>query len=467
MSRTRTLFITLITLAIGSPALAAFSIGPPAVVYPTGVYPDDVVRVQAALDQGGTVILKAINVHGAPTSFNFGTGISITESGGVILNKDVNIVGEVARSHRTTILGGFLPITGVQPVKTSIQGIDFESPFWTAITIGASTGCVIVDNIFHNIRPVQVRVAAGRIITFAQAIGFSGYDASGVPAPDLISGNLVIAGNTIDGARAIFSNGIQLDSLSADVEITGNKISNVNDDTTETGSGILVIRAQTSVTILGNAIAPGPTTNFGADGIFVGGDQSARYLVLANSIQTQGPFADGIDMAGGAANGTTGTIGAKVFANSVVVNGPNAAGIFLYDLVSQSQITANLITGSGINAFGISTYGFETDTASENHFTANDIRGFASNESDLFYDANAQNNVEIGFCRSVEDFGSGNSSSCVTSITPEARALAAPSIDASSIAKQSHQAVKQLRALQSVGHVSIDQALRVPSDHIS
>jgi Right handed beta helix region len=460
MPLTRNLSVTLLTLAILLPVSAAFGAMRPTVVFPTGVYPDDVTRVQAAVDKGGTVILKSVSAAGAATAFNFGTGISVNESGGVVLNKDVSIEGEVTRYSRTTILGGFLPITSLQPIKTSIQGIDFESPFWTAITIGASTGSVIVDNVFHNIQPVQVRVPSGRIITFAQAIGFSGYDTSGAPAPELISGNLVIAGNNIDGARAVFSNGIQLDSLSADVEITGNTIRNVNDDTTETGSGVLVIRAQANVTILGNTITPGPTTNFGADGIFIGGDSEARYLVLGNFIETQGPFADGIDVTGGDATGTTGTIAAKVTANSIVVNGPNAAGIFLYDLVTKSQIALNLIRGTGINAFGISTYGFDTNIASQNHFTANDIRGFSSNESDLFYDSNAQNNVEIGFCRSVEDFGSGNSSSCATSMPVSAQALAVPSIAANAAAKTSEHLVKQQHLPQSIGRVTIDQAVR-------
>ena len=37
------------------------------VVYPTGSYPLDVQNVQAALDGGGTVLLKATDAGGAPT----------------------------------------------------------------------------------------------------------------------------------------------------------------------------------------------------------------------------------------------------------------------------------------------------------------------------------------------------------------------------------------------------------------
>jgi hypothetical protein len=434
--------------------------GAQSVVYPTGVYPDDVTRVQSAVDRGNTVILKAVNAAGVPTSFNFGTGLPVGQSGGVTLNKDVNILGEVSRSHRTTILGGFLPITSLQPIKTTIQGIDFESPFWVAITIGASTGSAIIDNVFHNIVPVQVRVPSGRIITFAEAIGFSGYDDSGSAAPGLITGNILIAGNTIDGARAIFSDGIQFDSFSANVEITGNKISNVNDDTTETGSGIAVIRAQKNVLIAGNAISPGPTQNIGDDGIFIDGDSAARYLVIGNTINCDAQYADGIDVVGGPATGTTGTVKAQIIANSIAVNGDVAAGIFLYDLVTETQVAANLIRGAGINAFGISTYGFDTEVASLNHFTDNDIRHFVSNQSDLFYDANTQNNTEFGFCRSVVDLGTGNSSACANGLS-QPQSLLVPNVvknAASALAGKQQQ--RQLHS--DVGRITVDQVLRQP-----
>jgi hypothetical protein len=450
--------ILILSLGMGAFNAHAYS-GAKSIVYPTGVYPGDVTRVQAAVDRGNTVILKAVNAAGVPTSFNFGTGLPEGQSGGVVLNKDVYILGEVVRSHRTTILGGFLPIQSAQPIKTTIQGIDFESPFWTAITIGASTGSTIIDNVFHNVVPVNVRVPSGRIITFAQAIGFSGYDDSG-PAPGLITGNILVAGNTIDGARAIFSNGIQFDSFSADTEITGNKIINVNDDTTETGSGIVIIRAQNNVVLAGNTISPGPTQNFGADGIFIGGDSTARYLVIGNTIDCDAAFGDGIDVTGGAPTGTTGTVKAQIIANSITINGDVADGIFLWDLVTETQVAANLIRGTGINAFGISTYGFDTEVASRNHFTDNDIRHFVSNQSDLLYDSNTQNNTEFGFCRSVIDLGTGNSSSCADSPSQPQSLLVPNAVKNAAPALADKQQQQQLHS--DVGHISVNQVLRQP-----
>lgn len=426
-------------------------------VYPSGVFPDDVNRVQTALDHGGTVILKSVNAAGVFTSFNFGTGLPVGQSSGVLLNRDVRIIGETIRSHRTTILGGFLPIQGLVPVKTTIQGIDFESPFWTAITIGASTGSVISDNIVHNVVPVQVRVPSGRTITVAIGIDFSGYDSSG-SAPNLISGRVLVAGNTISGAQAIFANGIQFDSFSADIEISRNSISNLNDDTTEAGSGVVVVRAENGVIITNNIIAPGPTQNFGADGILIGGNSSARHLIFGNTIRGI-PFSDGIDIEGE----DSGTVEPVVVANSITLNGPNAAGIYLFDLVTGAEITANSIQGSGFNAFGVSTFGADS-VASKNQFIANDLRHFVSDDADLFFDVNAENNTEIGFCHSVIDLGSGNTSTCEGAAgSSRAQALATPSgAGARLFAAQISPTMNATRQVpqRSFGRIALEQVMR-------
>src|SRR5262245_2343042 len=57
--------------------LALFGLASPAfadtVVYPTGDPVQDVPAVQAAVDGGGTVLLKAVDASGAPQVFDFGT----------------------------------------------------------------------------------------------------------------------------------------------------------------------------------------------------------------------------------------------------------------------------------------------------------------------------------------------------------------------------------------------------------
>src|SRR5262245_54067987 len=79
-------------------------------IYPTGRWPRDVQNVQAAVDAGGTVRLKAVDFTRTPTAFNFG-GDSQT-IGSVRLHTDVIVVGEEAGSARTTIRGGTIPFFG-------------------------------------------------------------------------------------------------------------------------------------------------------------------------------------------------------------------------------------------------------------------------------------------------------------------------------------------------------------------
>jgi hypothetical protein len=257
--------------------------------------------------------------------------------------------------------------------------------------------------------------------------------------------------------------GFSFDSFSADADIVGNNIVNVNDDTTETGSGIAIIRAGSRVTIAGNVIAPGPTRNFGADGIFIGGNHEARYVVTANTIRIVSTFADGIDITGGDATGTTGTVEASVVANSVSLNGASSFGIFLWDLVTKIKVAANSIEGQGMFSMGIFTYGFNTNIASMNTFLGNDPRNFIANQADLFYDTNSQKNTEIGFCRSVIDLGVGNSSTCGPggdSIGAHGLAAAGAIASASTSAPSQAPVEKQQQFRLRIGRIAPEQVLR-------
>src|SRR5262249_12282311 len=125
-------------LVMSSAALAGQTVA----VYPTGLFPDDVYNVQAALDDGGSVLLKAGDAQRNSTAVNFGPH-DFTGSG-VNLNTDVVLSGEITGGHQTTIEGGFIPVLGVVPVKSRVEGIDFESPLGAAIILVASSGAEIV-----------------------------------------------------------------------------------------------------------------------------------------------------------------------------------------------------------------------------------------------------------------------------------------------------------------------------------
>ena len=123
-------------------------------VFPTGSFPLDVQNVQAAINGGGTVVLKATNAAGQPTAFNFGP--PVVTSSGVNLTTDVTILGEQVGQFMTTINGGFIPILGLVPIKSTIQGIDFEGPLNLPIGLVASTGSDIIGNRIRGVVPVRI-----------------------------------------------------------------------------------------------------------------------------------------------------------------------------------------------------------------------------------------------------------------------------------------------------------------------
>ncbi|ABF39099.1 Parallel beta-helix repeat protein [Candidatus Koribacter versatilis Ellin345] len=431
-------------------ALPAFS-GAYSVVYPTGIFPDDVNNIQAAVDKGGTVLLKAVNKKGVPTEFNFSTDLLTAYGSGFInLSADVKIIGEVAAHARTTIRGGFGPIEGLSPVKSSIQGIDFESPFSDAIDIATSNGSTeITGNVIHNVVPVRVRVPDGNIISFADGIDFYGGSDYGI-----VAGKVRLVGNVIDGLGAIFSNGVQLDTVQSDVEITGNLIQNVNSPDTEQGGGITLVRLQKSALVSANLVIPGPSATSFADGIFIGGDLSARYKVISNLVYSTSYNGDGIDIAGGDATGTTGTIDAVVAFNQVTtLSAPNAIPIALYDLVTNSLITGNDLRGEGYAGLMISTYGFDTEVTSGNRFLGNDLSHFKSDFADVFFDANGENNTVLGQCNSVVDLGTGNTIRCTLHSAAQMKSPAAPRFSVEQMRKIQRQTVHPLVRNNSAGNV--------------
>src|SRR6185295_13532586 len=118
------------------------------VVYPTGEYPGDVQAVQAAVDGGGRVLLKATCAAGQPTAFAFGP--PEVDSGWVELTTDVEVRGERQGQAMTTIRGGFFPFQEYVQARTAVMGIHFDNPRGGGIFLGASSGAEISDNIITD-----------------------------------------------------------------------------------------------------------------------------------------------------------------------------------------------------------------------------------------------------------------------------------------------------------------------------
>jgi hypothetical protein len=361
-------------------------------VYPTGIFPNDVQNVQAAINVGGTVILKSTNSAGEPTAFNFGTPENLPGRN-VSLTTDIRIIGEQVGSRMTTIQGGFSPINSTfVPVRSVIQGIDFEGPGNDAISMFVSAGAEIVGNRINGVVP-------GLTI-----FGFT--FASGIDLNNAV-GKVHVAGNVIENfLQADLSIGIQFDGfnfagVAGDIEITGNTIGNAQ------SVGILAIRGHSSILISENMVAPAP--NVGA-AIQVGGDQDAAYTVSRNSVMTDGAFPDGIAVTGGV--GDNGTVSPVVSNNHVVMHNSFFGGVSIYGLVTGGLVGENNIEGDGAFALQVNEFLNPNNPAISNTFRGNNISNFSASVANIFLGPTSISNVVLGECKSVIDLGVNDRVTC-------------------------------------------------------
>jgi hypothetical protein len=375
-----------------------------AVVYPTGVWPVDVLNVRAAVTGGGTVLLKATNNVGQPTAFNFGTPENLPTRA-FAMTTDVNIVGETVGSSMTTIQGGNIPARGDVPVNSRIQGIYFNGPRGQAILIHASTGCEIIGNRISDVVPVH-----GHNPFFGDFTTADGIDLFGTSDPlHAITGKVRVADNVIQNLAGDAVNAIQFDSVAADSEITGNTINLGPGDHSIQGIGINAFRSHSSVLIDQNILGPDMATN----GIAVAGEHEAFYHVSRNTVICQNPIAEGILVDGGEeASGSEGTVGAVVEKNSVTMHNSQVFAVGLNGLVTNAVVGENKIDGDGGAALFVD--GFDQDMASLNRFQGNDITHFTSSVADVYFGPGSHDNVLVGHCGSIIDLGVNNSATCAT-----------------------------------------------------
>jgi hypothetical protein len=109
----------------------------------------DIAAVQAAVDQGGTVLLKG--------TFDFG------ERGQVRLTRDVAVVGEADAQGRpvTTIRGGYATLRSILPdtvtgpgPKVEIRRIRFDGALWTPMQLLHTSGVTVAGNSVTRVKPI-------------------------------------------------------------------------------------------------------------------------------------------------------------------------------------------------------------------------------------------------------------------------------------------------------------------------
>jgi hypothetical protein len=266
---------TLIPLATSAVAQATVVVG-------TGNPDIDVPVVQAALDQGGEVILKGhFSFERAPRIPTAWPGLPPATT---LISKAVVISGtREDDGDLTTIEGGTIPFyVDAQGVPVTFQRLRFIRPIQSAIFAYAVSGLTIASSKIERIVPPANTPSSGIWI------GMFGVPMPGNPGhPENISGMLSIVNNYIDvaGGKRGIDNTLGITVFSAGVpgaeveaHVSGNNISN------STEPAINFRRIVGRADIEGNVITTGPVFGSASRNMVIRVANLGSYLIVHNSI---------------------------------------------------------------------------------------------------------------------------------------------------------------------------------------
>ncbi len=387
-------FLTIVFIVcLQGPIMAAQPESYDSVVTGKGDPSADVIAVQKAVDQGGSVLLKG--------NFDFG------KDGKVIISKDVNIYGETDAQGApvTKIQGGFwtfqsklpeqLPPPAPGP-KIGIQGIHFEGALWTPISLPYCGGANIVNNKITKVRPIEATVFGKAGMYRHQGITL--VPLYGLPKehrkyqPGAVTGTIMIADNDIDLSNDIpektMAQGVLIiGATGANTQILRNRVVNCSKNSLESldnypgedGSGMTIFKGNKIVTATKGIPLPTPGTPNGIiAGWFLdmtGATDPARWtkiVVTENQIETRGDRSCGILIL---------SDGAVITSNHILLKGgPKSTGIFHGN--SDSIIANNKIEGSGSCA--VMFRGFKQLKPCRNVMMGNDVTLFKASMADVF-----------------------------------------------------------------------------------
>ncbi len=439
------------------------------VVYPTNT-PVDQANVQAAVNLGGTVLLKATDENGNPTPFNFGVPTTWTnplfttyDPWRVLITKDVRIFGEKDNKGNplTKISGGvwsfYSPLPATLPVSNpgpdiTIEGIHFDRAIYAPIMIRYASGLKIAGNRITDVHPFptssyfQDRIdGTGYRLRIQEGISVGLLFGAAVPyVPGALTGIIEINDNMLDLSidstvyppfpstigphtpRNTFGEAIFASfATGASIVISGNYVTNCSRNQIEAFDNYLGADGQGSVLIDGNTVITpedgiANASPFCPNGITTGWvfDLSAKndptknikYTISDNYIENKSTR-QGLGIL--ALSG-----GAVIKGNEVIVTGnstnPGAHGLPLnigIQIASDNcYLGQNRIAGEGQYAMWWSTIPGLYPTASNNVFVGNNIEGFYPNEEGalLYFSQGANNNTVVGGSGSVIDLGTNN-----------------------------------------------------------
>jgi hypothetical protein len=413
MKHLRRVWLSIIIVALSAAASAQT-----VAVTGTGDPKIDVPAVQAAVDQGGSVVLTGhFSFDRPPTT---PTGATLNRM--VTVSKTVAISGSLDENgDMPTIRGGDWPfLVDASGAQVTIQGLHFIRPTSGAIWIFAVGGMTIAGCRVQGMdASTEFAMQAGQGSTVSTAI-FVGADphppnANQLGHPENFTGTLSILNNEIDvgGAAHTLALGIAMFSVGkspdkeVDIIISGNRIIN----STEPAINLRVVggRALVQRNIIVTGTVPGGGAN--PDVIRIVG--AGSYVIAHNSIDCGWPdgSATGINLIGQPPP-VAPRNSAVVVDNDVTMSAPegtvfgnNSAGIEIRGFALGNSVLNNRIRGRGNAA--LTVLGQNGGVPGNSTFLSNDLRGFQSALADIFIDAGGTNTFIAGRQTSMEDHGSG------------------------------------------------------------
>ena len=397
------IFPAIATITLVTSALAQ------TVVVGTGNPDLDIPAVQAAVDQGGEVILKGVFSFDRNPTIVTALPAPTFPQATVLISKAVVVSGaQDDDEDKATIKGGTIPFYVEAPgASVEIRKLHFVGPSFQAILVYAVSGLTIASNTIERVVPVKQLAFAIELVTLGN-----------IPSPttpgkpENINGRLSITNNRIDmvgGGDQDNTLGITLFSVGrspdkeVDVLISGNHISN----TTEPAINLRRIGGRAQVT--GNVIATGTVSSLRAPRpevirvVNIG-----SYLISHNRIYCQWPDPEAIGIGVFSQFPEWPMQRATVVDNVVTMSPPAgtafgalSAGIDVRGFASDNVVLNNKIRGTARAALGVDSFsgGNPANTA----LILNRLDDFEASRADVFIDTGATNTLLVGEARTVEN----------------------------------------------------------------
>jgi hypothetical protein len=365
----------------------------------------DVVRLQNAIDRGGTIVLRGTFVLGDDDS--------------IVATRGVELVGEPRPDGKpgATIVGGQPPLYFDAAASLIVRGIRFEDAIGRAIDVRRTTGALI-----ERCEIVKVRPAYdwdGYPIPSSVVIEVQGWTLDGGTEPSRLTGEIVVRDNFVEpnpdpGRSPLydtdFGAGIDYFSGLASIEVSGNTFRNIN------SAGIHLFDCSGRVSVFENVVDMGPVQI--ADGwLGLGngiGTGSFGYLadlgeilVAGNEVSAPNPMADGI-LVFDFRPEPHAAVTAVVAGNRIVLASECCGALTGYYGVKGASYAGNRVEGSMVWAAGlVPSDAWDTFGASGNSFVGNDLSA-ASAAFDVAFFEGADHNTYVGTCRGWWDEGADN-----------------------------------------------------------